>query len=173
MSFNSLQTGKAFRTKPTLRDCYPIMFEFQFPSNGKGFLNSKTKWMDMIQNTFQFPSNGKRLFRTPKNRNGSILHLSSFNSLQTGKAFPNLKFMSSRLSTKVVFNSLQTGKAFRTKTPSNRNCRKHLTSFNSLQTGKGFPNESVEVDTPETPEGFQFPSNGKGFPNFFSKEIHE
>ena len=89
MCFNSLQTGRSFRTaflKSSLRSA----IKFQFPSNGKVFPNSKTR-------------------RRKKTR--SVL---CFNSLQTGRSFrTHLKIRDAK-DDPTSFNSLQTGRSFRT-----------------------------------------------------------
>ena len=115
--------------------------QFQFPSNGKGFPNliDNYPWAGNFEVKFQFPSNGK--------------------------GFPNY------LATDWVlrpsdfgFNSLQTGKAFRTRFWST-GPRLYQLRFNSLQTGKAFRTKGEGSVLQHTEERFQFPSNGKGFPN--------
>ena len=56
--FNSLQTGKAFRTN-VAQTSVTIDDVFQFPSNGKGFPNLLAERPRNIFFLFQFPSNGK------------------------------------------------------------------------------------------------------------------
>ena len=118
-SFNSLQTGRSFRTKIIIVSEVYIMADenkFQFPSNGKDFPNQGSgdtfKWFGI---RFQFPSNGKD--------------------------FPNSQSANLLTETPLSFNSLQTGRTFRT----------HVLPAQAMQIT--YYNE------------FQFPSNGKDFPN--------
>ncbi len=86
--FNSLQTGRSFRTSLS-NLIKPALVEFQFPSNGKVFPNGDSAEGYSIAEEFQFPSNGK--------------------------VFPNVEFIGIHSSSSGEgFNSLQTGRSFRT-----------------------------------------------------------
>ena len=86
---------------------------------------------------FQFPSNGKG-FPNRRDWINTTKRDLGFNSLQTGKAFRTRLYAALGLALALSFNSLQTGKAFRTGRD------RHVSGAYRL---------------------FQFPSNGKGFPN--------
>ena len=159
---------------------------FQFPSNGKGFPNDNGVAVYLYTNEFQFPSNGKG-FPNSDSTTTRTQTDTSFNSLQTGKAFRTIVSVVMSMSTGCSFNSLQTGKAFRTGMVIG--CRfGGWQRFNSLQTGKAFRTYGAffviryyRVSIPFKRERlsehflgvlrrlgkyeFQFPSNGKGFPN--------
>ena len=115
------------------------------------------------RNLFQFPSNGKVF----PNASVIIRHQKtptpSFNSLQTGRCFRTLMPQSNRYMMELCFNSLQTGRCFRTEDMSSLP-RKATRSFNSLQTGRCFRTQADDA-TEEEAKLFQFPSNGKVFPN--------
>ena len=116
---------------------------------------------------FQFPSNGKDF------PNGTPLPPLSrgfpfgFNSLQTGRTFRTIpkRWTSRKLPS---FNSLQTGRTFRTKTSEQLWERLAIQSFNSLQTGRTFRTKH-HIDASKNTILFQFPSNGKDFPNYHTK----
>ena len=61
MSFNSLQTGKPFRTVCNPYHLSPKFLLFQFPSNGKALSDVLNIVLWSIVILFQFPSNGKAL----------------------------------------------------------------------------------------------------------------
>ena len=90
----------------------------------------------MVTKEFQFPSNGK--------------------------VFPNqIQILENNVGN-LSFNSLQTGRSFRTQL--RISITTVLQSFNSLQTGRSF--RTVEnVAKAVISLKFQFPSNGKVFPN--------
>ena len=88
----------------------------------------------------------------------------SFNSLQTGKAFRTPPSSVVFFGRTLGFNSLQTGKAFRTvgEWLLGRSYR--------LPVSIPFKRERLSEQVAPGPgtvcvSGFQFPSNGKGFPN--------
>ena len=136
MRFNSLQTGRSFRTQICEVHDYPY-HRFQFPSNGKVFPNPNTKHPGhFCRGQFQFPSNGKvfpngRLDKycdpvidvsIPFKREG----ISELKKLRKPLTFTALRF-----------DSLQTGSTFRTwKSPQLPS--PFLLRFNSLQTGRSF-----------------------------------
>ena len=118
----------------------------------------------------------------------------SFNSLQTGKAFRtscdiqdankalrvSIPFKRERLSEQEVrhidniitisFNSLQTGKAFRTKsvaTSALRRINKVSIPFKRERLSEHRMDMFIHLSSGFK---FQFPSNGKGFPNEYVKE---
>ncbi len=111
--FNSLQTGKSFRTYVFQHHPYNISEQFQFPSNGKVLSdeqNPLARFTAAIM--FQFPSNGKVL--SDLTQTIPYRFRSCFNSLQTGKSFrTGIKMLCKKEFPS--FNSLQTGKSFRTK----------------------------------------------------------
>ena len=114
LCFNSLQTGKAFRTSCRKRSTENYYW-FQFPSNGKGFPNlaevrcCRVRIADFVS----IPFKRERLSEQNTELTTSQIEELSFNSLQTGKAFRTL----------------------------------------------------AEKEGKEPQSEFQFPSNGKGFPN--------
>ena len=114
--------------------------------------------------SFQFPSNGKG-FPNLLVPAGWSMDVLSFNSLQTGKAFRTNRESGNRPEPPTKsFNSLQTGKAFRTeKFGRFRDC---AVVFQFPSNGKGFPNTLRVTSEPCHYPQFQFPSNGKGFPNY-------
>ena len=118
---------------------------------------------NFLQSLFQFPSNGKG-FPNGYTCSYDSKKDQSFNSLQTGKAFrTSLQPLNASLRNQ-RFNSLQTGKAFRTDLSDLYLYREREFQFPS--NGKGFPNVETSGNlTLSWKEEFQFPSNGKGFPN--------
>ena len=137
--FNSLQTGRTFRTSIPGRNDSLYVEAFQFPSNGKDFPNGRVTArlpLDLLVSIpfkreglsehgrqdaytitstpgFQFPSNGKD-FPNAKFRERLNATTICFNSLQTGRTFRTLKFRKIKFSVWNGFNSLQTGRTFRT-----------------------------------------------------------
>ena len=87
-----------------------------------------------------------------------------FNSLQTGRSFRTEMHYPDREYEEYCFNSLQTGRSFRT-------CgewkQRHIgvKGFNSLQTGRSFRTRGFIDTVMAINRKFQFPSNGKVFPN--------
>ena len=190
---------------------------FQFPSNGKGFPNtSGPKQIKQHLRKVSIPFKRERLSEQAV----SFCHMldyEGFNSLQTGKAFRTSNRGHTTRNPIIVFNSLQTGKAFRThhgripertrhqvSIPFKRerlseltncyNCKRckgwfqfpsngkgfpngsirvvrqnRWASFNSLQTGKAFRTNNFRENIMQARQLFQFPSNGKGFPNLNGK----
>ena len=55
ISFNSLQTGRTFRTEDRAERLERELAEFQFPSNGKDFPNLKLKRNDAKPQTVSIP----------------------------------------------------------------------------------------------------------------------
>ena len=85
-SFNSLQTGKHIWTPWVCKRTHrSLRVRFQFPSNGKVYLNSVyMKNARAFTLTFQFPSNGK-VYLNDMMAAAADMSQESFNSLQTGK----------------------------------------------------------------------------------------
>ena len=137
-SFNSLQTGKPFRTcrmqnvaqRIFLYVSIPFKREspfghvdkgvsfkttppkFQFPSNGKALSDGPLAIVPLLFGKFQFPSNGKALSDSIDGYNDANV---CFNSLQTGKPFrTRINGYGRKVFRHLCFNSLQTGKPFRT-----------------------------------------------------------
>ena len=134
--FNSLQTGRSFRTVDIRRQMLRKIW-FQFPSNGKVFPNKSELKAEIKR---------RGIVSIPFKREGLSEHLSNlvflanweskFQFPSNGKVFPNMIYPGT-WSCSSCFNSLQTGRSFRTK------CMLLLTtrvwfSFNSLQTGRSF-----------------------------------
>ena len=113
-SFNSLQTGKAFRTVLRHAINIPEVIVFQFPSNGKGFPNADIDTRLQLRFSFQFPSNGKgfpnlgnwlnrpdtgnpvsipfkreRLSEQAYDQRGVLCQVGKFQFPSNGKGFPN------------------------------------------------------------------------------------
>ena len=161
-SFNSLQTGKAFRTYfGCAEQSCPLWF--QFPSNGKGFPNEELververeelgfnslqtgkAFRTKIIMTFS-PSSQEKPVSIPFKRE-RLSELWILGRSKMEKETVSIPFKRERLSELFLlrlrwwslplsFNSLQTGKAFRTRSQKihGRGCN----GFNSLQTGKAF-----------------------------------
>ena len=160
--FNSLQTGKAFRTIRNLekktRDLslVSIPFKRERLSEREKFVETKEK----VALEFQFPSNGKGF------PNGLGDYISA------GKILVSIPFKRERLSELKVYPFLATaggvfqfpsnGKGF----PNVGDGINHrlVQLFQFPSNGKGFPNRDVAKDLVISLV-FQFPSNGKGFPN--------
>ncbi len=110
-SFNSLQTGKTFRTQ-CLFPIYTGYQSFNSLQTGKTFRTLKIYFTIAIYWIVSIPFKRERL--SEPGQKGDPLCQS------------------------LRFNSLQTGKTFRTNTDRNVVPREHLHGFNSLQTGKTF-----------------------------------
>ena len=113
---------------------------------------------------FQFPSNGK-VFPNVEEEDTDSPEDASFNSLQTGRSFRTIRLIKLNLGGLICFNSLQTGRSFRTFSVRNR---WHLPGikFQFPSNGKVFPNFHLHRDVACVCSiRFQFPSNGKVFPN--------
>ena len=162
LSFNSLQTGKAFRTSVESHWEEPWVC-FNSLQTGKAFRTVVVVSVSIVAKKFQFPSNGKGFPNDPQRQFWRSCSDRSFNSLQTGKAFRTRRIEMKNLLV-FCFNSLQTGKAFRTHKRTNN---KDETNNVSIP----FKRERLsELMVPFLWLGiteFQFPSNGKGFPNIF------
>ena len=81
---------------------------FQFPSNGKAYLNGNGGMPGVKIKKFQFPSNGKAYL----NRYPSLLkqELKRFQFPSNGKAYLNMPLVIQNNHATPCFNSLQTGK---------------------------------------------------------------
>ena len=138
--FNSLQTGRSFRTPPNVDAVVRIPLWFQFPSNGKVFPNSLELWCIF----------GWR---------------PCFNSLQTGRSFRTEKEAGSLgiSGRQFCFNSLQTGRTSSTQDlylcPS-MGCHRVSIPFKR----EGLP-QQYNFEKNWGTRLFQFPSNGKDFLN--------
>ena len=134
-SFNSLQTGRTFRTE--VREVRVYCMSFQFPSNGKD--SERMTWMaDAQPETFSFNSlQTGRTFRTMSQHTSipspicNSLHAKDFPSNDTSVSIPFKREGLSELNVSNRRNSLQAGSYFPKHT---RRC----TCFNSLQTGRTF-----------------------------------
>ena len=109
--FNSLQTGKSFRTPNGHQGPPPPPVSIPFKRESPFGLFATVSAHDDAM-VFQFPSNGKVLSDNAEFFRNGLLH-KSFNSLQTGKSF-RTNWQINRQSIAICFNSLQTGKSFRT-----------------------------------------------------------
>ena len=138
--FNSLQTGKSFRTIEEETE-EGIMTLFQFPSNGKVLSDERGLDTDSPMYVFQFPSNGKVL---SDKFEGELNHVEyiKFQFPSNGKVLSDLVITRLAICWYYGFNSLQTGKSFRTKCEDQR-VRLGRNRFNSLQTGKSFRTKNV------------------------------
>ena len=87
----------------------------------------------------------------------------SFNSLQTGRSFRTIDKVTLSTIDKTSFNSLQTGRSFRT-VVNVLHIESSNEEFQFPSNGKVFPNTCV-IDHVCVVSKFQFPSNGKVFPN--------
>ena len=135
-SFNSLQTGRTFRTESNAITIANIL-SFNSLQTGRTFRTGQSSPMSSpTRSLVSIPFKREGLSEL-KRVDALVYQLNSFNSLQTGRTFrtneeatmPKITFS---------FNSLQTGRTFRT--------LPHL-----------LHNRKVTQ--------FQFPSNGKDFPN--------
>ncbi len=136
--FNSLQTGKTFRTRMRMQSGLTasrvsIPFKRERLSELMTFNHTKFR-----QHWFQFPSNGKDF---PNGKESGLLPMTpemAFQFPSNGKDFPNSARASMLKRVSPSFNSLQTGKTFRTE---------------------------IIIKLERDYYTFQFPSNGKDFPN--------
>ena len=187
-SFNSLQTGRTFRTikgvthndfqkvsipfkreglseRPAIHAELDMYKRFQFPSNGKDFPNKiKTGLANPRNLEFQFPSNGKDF----PNKIGRCCckEDKKFQFPSNGKDFPNnVSFRSGVFSIKFQFPS--NGKDF----PNLMAVTLHdlKVKFQFPSNGKDFPNSNHPFHRIFCQCKFQFPSNGKDFPNLLSR----
>ena len=111
--------------------------QFQFPSNGKVFPNDK------ISVEFTSPNR--------------------FNSLQTGRSFRTIGLSVIPIHNLMGFNSLQTGWSFRTQHANATNMT--LIECVSIPFKREGLSEQTTFSFIEYIREFQFPSNGKVFPN--------
>ena len=161
---------------------------FQFPSNGKAYLNLKLVLEQYAIHEFQFPSNGKaylNTIRTPKP--GREFR---FNSLQTGKRIWTEAPTRDWGHGLIAFQFPSNGKAYLNMVRGQKT-RDWVHDFNSLQTGKRIWTDAIAVvgeisndfvsipfkreSVSERSHGvakytrggskFQFPSNGKAYLN--------
>ena len=190
--FQFPSNGKDFPNKELKKAVEEDGKPFQFPSNGKDFPNRKKK-VTTTKVTVSIPfkreglSEHTRLVLTEK----GILIMFQFPS--NGKDFPNYsqKCQHSKVKSRYVsipfkreglsehrnttwrgwkrvgFNSLQTGRTFRTGLIDLLNFE-GSNGFNSLQTGRTFRTYITYFPRRKTMAKFQFPSNGKDFPNLSS-----
>ena len=185
ISFNSLQTGKRIWTKKAclveiVKTMVSIPFkresvsepgksgflaqtiEFQFPSNGKAYLNAYSScphsWALI---TFQFPSNGKAYLNWLRSRGGKSCPLVSI-PFKRESVSELRKEACKSLGGFVSFNSLQTGKRIWTDYRARFGGR--LNRFQFPSNGKAYLNIS-SLKTGGLILEFQFPSNGKAYLN--------
>ncbi len=162
MSFNSLQTGKAFRTRWGRGNRSHREFSVSIPFKRERLSeHCLSNFTDFFFVSVSIPFKRERLSELLKIGFGKVV--------TTNVSIP---FKRERLSehgnyhffcgSGFCFNSLQTGKAFRT--IATHPPRYDLSCFNSLQTGKAFRTPMTEFRDGFF-DSFQFPSNGKGFPN--------
>ena len=156
ISFNSLQTGKSFRTGYTSQ-AFAMRKKFQFPSNGKVLSDTSRCLKKFEQKTsFQFPSNGKVLSDIDSGEN--YINLKKFQFPSNGKVLSDCsktQRTADQPSVSIPFKRESPfGHRLEADEPVARDC------FNSLQTGKSFRTYNGE-DVLVRPNEFQFPSNGK------------
>ena len=137
LGFNSLQTGKAFRT---IFYIFRIGFfeenvSIPFKRERLSELKDLTWRRVRVGTLVSIPFKRERLSEQKISRS-SALRCAWFQFPSNGKGFPN-EFLNWRMAVAISFNSLQTGKAFRTSKLLWFGKNKFF-SFNSLQTGKAF-----------------------------------
>ena len=141
MRFNSLQTGKRIWTVSRVPDI-PIMVvykKFQFPSNGKAYLNLSEPSRGVTVTPVSIPFKRESVSERPQKPTRPWDERVCFNSLQTGK----------RIWTRWLFRNLQTWQKVsipfkRESVSEQNNCPSCYSSFW---------------------QQFQFPSNGKAYLN--------
>ena len=187
-SFNSLQTGRTFRTQSRVgldgemshvsipfkreglservtfeKPGVTITIKFQFPSNGKDFPNEMN---DVQKSTliaeFQFPSNGKDFPNRFCLLEALLQRMKSFNSLQTGRTFRTDGEIET-LETEGLFQFPSNGKDFPNLFRWCTNCTFFTVSIPFKREGLSELQKSLSSDYQKI--RFQFPSNGKDFPN--------
>ena len=210
-SFNSLQTGKHNGTPDsTPSDCTCIHL-FQFPSNGKAYVNSKHYCGKCISTRYRFNSlqTGKHIV----NKNVQRLHeisreLAEFQFPSNGKAYVNyvvlranpsnvinpevsipfkresieseqLEDTDGKLKPPILkkFQFPSNGKAYvnscyKTGSPASANSRSGI-EFQFPSNGKAYVNIAGEVAGQLAPSCsvFQFPSNGKAYVNMLWRNV--
>ena len=91
-SFNSLQTGRTFRTQRTMHNSKSANVPFQFPSNGKDFPNSIIKSAVVTNDpsiSVSIPFKREGLSERQLNRRKKNNGLAMFQFPSNGKDFPN------------------------------------------------------------------------------------
>ena len=160
MGFNSLQTGKRIWT-PVVSEEIIIPARFQFPSNGKAYLNALALAVLAVGCEFQFPSNGKAYLNDsddPYTRQDACVSIPfKRESVSELTAYANWHRHG------VSFNSLQTGKRIWTNSQADRQPQHFVFQFPS--NGKAYLNALIKMAVNEDPYVFQFPSNGKAYLN--------
>ena len=107
--FQFPSNGKAYLNERIMVRARSYGLQFQFPSNGKAYLNPSDIGPEGKQTKkFQFPSNGKAYLNVEPGRLLTTATLFQFPS--NGKAYLNRYWEISRIGTDLRFNSLQTGK---------------------------------------------------------------
>ena len=185
--FNSLQTGRTFRTLPKeapkespkevsipfkreglsepnwekgLTQSWSVSIPFKREGLSELLYGGKIK----CKIKFQFPSNGKDFpnlgFSYP-----TKMDIAMFQFPSNGKDFPNAL----TLIFTIVFTSF-VSIPFKREGLSERKgfeCGTHRSSeqFQFPSNGKDFPNMSIRINDTYSLKKFQFPSNGKDFPN--------
>ena len=135
---------------------------FQFPSNGKDFPNVQIVFIITDYRRFNSLQTG-RTFRTTGRRRNTRGRHERFNSLQTGRTFRTKVW---RFTQQPINNvSIPFKREGLSELMEHADNLEGLRSFNSLQTGRTFRTNAVYCVRHIT-DRFQFPSNGKDFPNF-------
>ncbi len=139
---------------------------FQFPSNGKDFPNCSVSSSGSVSSgVFQFPSNGKDFPNSLATMCGSSPRTMSFNSLQTGRTFRTNRDAHYIRNQPLCFNSLQTGRTFRTGARKTKELGIYLFQFPS--NGKDFPNINVNAESESKYHGgFNSLQTGRTFRTF-------
>ena len=160
LCFNSLQTGKSFRTIDSTRG-YGNALSFQFPSNGKVLSDKPEAATPTSEEKFQFPSNGKVLLDQ-----GLLRMLFSDNAgelvsipFKRESPFGPAPIPRGGQTQESSFNSLQTGKSFWTPMISPKMSACHCVSIpfkRESPFGQRYSRSSEQYSF-----AFQFPSNGK------------
>ena len=135
--FNSLQTGRTFRTYNDHLGISGVIVSIPFKREG---------------------------LSEPRNRAGQA-GSHSFNSLQTGRTFRTLPAAWHAYMAVIKFQFPSNGKDFPNSSSVMLRSRYRFLSFNSLQTGRTFRTHHPWREYLCRLIWFQFPSNGKDFPN--------
>ena len=130
---------------------------FQFPSNGKVFPNIIPNPAKDKVFKFQFPSNGKVFPNITADAAQKTAEEASFNSLQTGRYFRTWLIDFVSIFSMKCFNSLQTGRYFRTNIHNADEFIKQYPEFQFPSNGKVFPNLKTEIP-PKIPKSLRFNS---------------
>ena len=189
-SFNSLQTGRSFRTQAQPDQNPDVDKSFNSLQTGRSFRTIRIEASHTLDPRFNSLQTG-RSFRTSQLKKSTRLPLSCFNSLQTGRSFRttytlrcykivtcivSIPFKREGLSeqsfyshsssfTVTGFQFPSNGKVFPNGIQLVKKSNEPATMFQFPSNGKVFPNATAPATAPASPLLFQFPSNGKVFPN--------